>query len=170
MIKLKTERIRFEPLKPKYIAELQKLFCNNDLVMKTTLKGRVFDKEEFETLIETGFINEAKDNYGFWCLLSKHDNEVIGVSGLHKLPYLDKESVEFGFILNQNYWGKGLATEIGNFWFKYAEQVMLLPELIATVSPTNSASRRVLEKLEMEYYEEFKSAERGNRLIYKKTF
>lgn len=165
---LKTERIRFELLNAEYITDLEWLFCKNTRVMRSTLKGRVFTKNEFEDLVKNDFIQSEKDQFGFWCLLSIPDNNLIGVSGLHQFDYLNKEYHEFGFILNENYWGKGLATEIGNFWFEYAKNKVGLTELIATVSPNNTASRRVLEKLKMEYFGEFNSKERGKKLLLKK--
>lgn len=165
---LETERVRFEPLNSKYTKDLESLFCENNLVMKSTLKGRVFTKKEFEELVENNFINSKEDNYGFRCIVTKSESKIIGVSGLHKFKYLEKEYCEFGFILNENYWGKGLATEIGNFWFNYAKNKMNLKELVATVSPSNKASRKVLEKLKMEHFAEFISNERGKRLILRK--
>ena len=165
---LETERIRFEPLNSKYIKDLEKLFCENTLVMKSTLKGRVFTKQEFNQLIQKDFINAPKDTFGFWCLTAISDGKLIGVSGLHKFNYLNKEKYEFGFILDQNYWGKGFATEIGNFWFTYAKNELNLKELIATVSPTNDASKRVLQKLKMQCIGTFTSEERGDRLLFRK--
>ncbi|WP_165749696.1 GNAT family N-acetyltransferase [Cellulophaga sp. Z1A5H] len=165
---LETERVRFEPLNSKSTKDLESLFCENNLVMKSTLKGRVFTKKEFEELVENNFINSKEDNYGFRCIVTKSESKIIGVSGLHKFKYLEKEYCEFGFILNENYWGKGLASEIGNFWFNYAKNKMNLKELVATVSPSNKASRKVLEKLKMEHFAEFISNERGKRLILRK--
>lgn len=165
---LETTRIRFVPLNTIYIKDLKILFCKNNLVMKSTFKGRVFTLEEFEELIKKDFIKSEEDKFGFWCVKSKFDNKIIGVSGLHKFNYLDKDYYEFGFILNENYWGKGLATEIGNFWFKYAKYELNLTELIATVSPLNIASRSVLEKLKMDPFGKYKSQERGDRLILRK--
>lgn len=165
---LKTKRIKFEPLNSKYLKDLEKLFCENSLVMKSTFKGRVFTKNEFDELIKNDFINSEEDKFGFWCLISISDSKIIGVSGLHKFNYLNKEKYEFGFILNENYWGKGLATEIGNFWFEYAKNRIGLTELVATVSPKNLASRKVLEKLKMEILGKYTSKERGERLILRK--
>lgn len=166
---METKRIKFEPLQAKYRNELEDLFCSNNLVMQSKLKGRVFTKPEFEELLENEFIKNKEDKFGFWCVVSKYENKLIGVSGLHKFKQLENENCEFGFILNPNYWGKGLATEIGKFWFDYAKTTMGLTQLIATVSPTNIASRRVLEKLNMEQWKEYKSKERGTRLVLKKN-
>lgn len=162
---LETERIRFNLLADKYLKDLEHLFCENHLVMKTTLKGRVYKKEEFNALLKTDFITSKNDKVGFWCLTSKSIDKIIGITGILKCNYLDKESYEFGFILNEDNWGKGLATEIGEFWIEYAKNKMNLTELIATVSPENISSRKVLEKLNMKFVSNFTSKERGDRLI-----
>lgn len=163
-----TERIQFKPLNSKHQKDVEALFCNNSLVMQSTFKGRVFTKEEFVIVVQEDFITSIKENIGFWCLTTKTKDTFIGVSGLLKCNYLGNESYEFGFILTENYWGKGLATEIGKFWLAYAKNEMHLKELIATVSPDNNASRKVLEKLGMEYVHNFTSKDRGERLLFRK--
>jgi ribosomal-protein-alanine N-acetyltransferase len=161
----KTDRLNFKLFNSKYEKDLEALLCKNPLVMKTTLKGRVFTTQEFKKIVKEDFIQSEKDTVGFWCLTSISEDKLIGISGLLKCTYLNKENYEFGFILNENNWGRGLATEIGRFWLKYAKEEMNLTELVATVSPENIASKKVLEKLNMEYVDEFTSTERGKRLI-----
>jgi RimJ/RimL family protein N-acetyltransferase len=163
---LKTDRLHFKMFNSKYEKDLEELFCRNDFVMKTTLKGRGFTREEFKKVLEEAFIQSESDKTGFWCLTSTSEDKLIGVSGLLKCHYLNKASYEFGFILKEDNWGKGLATEIGKFWLKYAKEEMNLTELVATVSPENIASKRVLEKLNMECVDQFTSAERGERLLF----
>ena len=162
---LKTENIRFEPLQTRYLKALEKLFCENTTVMQSTLKGRVFTKKEFEVLLQKEFIHCKDDHLGFRCVVSRSDGKLMGVSGLHEYNYLGKTYHEFGCILDQEYWGKGFATEIGNFWFAYAKEQLGLSALVATVSPSNNASKRVLEKLEMTPLGKLNSKERGLKLI-----
>ncbi|MGR7814393.1 GNAT family N-acetyltransferase [Lacinutrix undariae] len=164
----KTDRLRFKILNSKYEKDLEKLLCENHLVMKTTLKGRVFTTEEFKKIIKQDFIKSKNDKSGFLCVTSISEDVIIGISGLLKCDYLNKDNYEFGFILNENNWGKGLATEIGQFWLDHAKNNMNLTELIAVVSPENIASRKVLEKLNMECVSELETKERGNRLIFRK--
>jgi ribosomal-protein-alanine N-acetyltransferase len=137
--------------------------------MNTTLKGRVFTIQEFKETLKNDFIQFEHHHVGFWCLTSKTDNKIVGISGLLKCNYLNNDSYEFGFILNEYYWGKGLATEIGKFWLEYAKKEMDLSELIATVSPDNKASRHVLDKLNMEHIGYSSSKERGLRLVLRKA-
>jgi ribosomal-protein-alanine N-acetyltransferase len=163
-----TDRIRFNILNSKYEEDLEKLLCQNDLVMKTTLKERVFTKEEFKKTLKENFIYSKSDKVGFWCLTSNSDDKLIGISGLLECNYFNRVNYEFGFILNENYWGIGLATEIGKFCLEYAKKEMNLTELLATVSPKNIASKKVLEKLNMTYVGRFTSMERGERFILRK--
>jgi RimJ/RimL family protein N-acetyltransferase len=162
-----TDRLRFKMFNSNYEKELEELLCSNHLVMKTTLKGRVFTTEEFTKILKEDFIQSENDKVGFWCLTSISEDKLIGISGVLKCNYLNKEHYEFGFILKENNWGKGLATEIGKFWLKHAKEEMNLTELVATVSPENIASKRVLEKLNMEFVDRFTSTERGERLLFR---
>ncbi|MBU2994892.1 GNAT family N-acetyltransferase [Cellulophaga baltica] len=164
----KTERIQFQPLQSEYISDLEKMLCENHIVMKSAFKGRVFTKEEFKELIKNEFILSKNDILGFRCITSISENKLIGISGLHKFKYFDKEYYEFGFILHENYWGKGLATEIGNFWTNYSKNEIGLTELFATVSPKNLVSKRVLEKLNMKPFATSNFEGRGDRLILRK--
>ena len=166
---LETDRLKFKILNSKYEKDLEKLFCKNQKVMKTVFKGRVFTNDEFKKLLSEDFIKSKNEKVGLWCITSNLNDKLIGITGLLKFNYLNKDNYEFGFILNENNWGKGFATEIGNFWLEYAKNEMNLFELIATVSPKNIASRKVLEKLNMKCVDEFISEERGTRLIFRKN-
>ncbi|ADY29269.1 GNAT family N-acetyltransferase [Cellulophaga lytica] len=165
---LQSQRIQFTPLSTTYRKPLEDLFCKNPLVMQNTLKGRVLTANELQKIVEDDFITTTDETVGFWCLTSKEDNAFIGVSGLLKCNYLGKESYEFGFILDDNFWGKGIATEIGKFWIDYAKNELNLTEILATASPENHASRRVLEKLDLQMVRQFTSKERGARLLFSK--
>ncbi|WP_379953095.1 GNAT family N-acetyltransferase [Dokdonia sp. R78006] len=166
---LETIRLRFEPISPKHLEDAADMFCTNNRVMASTLKGSVFTRSEFDSLLHTDFINEQEPVFGFWCVILKESNRFIGVSGIHKINYQDKEYCEFGFILNDRHWGQGFATEIGHHWISYAAETLQLDNIIATVSPHNLASRRVLEKLDMKYMDQVTSVDRGERIILGKN-
>lgn len=168
MYKLETDRVKFEIIKENHVQDLRELFCQNETVMKTTLKGRVFTEGEFIKLLDDEFCQSENDISGFRCVVSKLTEAVIGVSGLLKCNYLNTPGFEFGFILNHTQWGKGIATEIGEFWMKYSKNELNLTELFATVSPENLASKRVLEKLNMQCIAKVNDSTRGERLIMNK--
>ncbi|MFD1553228.1 N-acetyltransferase [Putridiphycobacter roseus] len=166
----KTERLRFNLLKEDYLKDLTHLFCENHLVMQSTLKGSVYSKDALQQLIKEAFISTAEEQFGFLCITTLKADKLIGITGLLKCQYLNKDNYEFGFILHPDYWGKGLATEIGKFWLDFAKNTLNLSEIIATVNPSNKASNAVMEKLNMTYVTELDTQTRGKRFLYVKTW
>ncbi|MDH3492344.1 MAG: GNAT family N-acetyltransferase [Acidobacteriota bacterium] len=59
---------------------------------------------------------------------------------------------ELGYILARAEWGSGFATEIAGAMADYSRDIMKLKEIFATVDEDHPASRRVLEKVGMEFY------------------
>lgn len=165
-----TQRIKLVPFAPHCFDELVELFCKNQRVMQSTLKGRVYTLKELMQLVAEKFVFSSKDKSGFLCLLSKESNEFIGVSGLLACEYGGYNSYEFGFILKDTYWGRGMATELGEFWLNHADKTLNLKNIMATVSPENEASQNVMRKLLMNLEQELIVKDRGKRLLFVKEF
>jgi ribosomal-protein-alanine N-acetyltransferase len=90
-----------------------------------------------------------KHGYSNWGILPKGENQIVGWAGLQFLPELDE--TEVGFLLDQPFWGKGLATEAARASLNYGFEQCDLEHIIALVHPENLASRRVIEKGGMTY-------------------
>jgi ribosomal-protein-alanine N-acetyltransferase len=70
----------------------------------------------------------------------EHDGRVIGDVGAGRLP-------DFGFMLRQDCWGQGFATEASRAFIDHAFRNTAATELLADVDPRNVASLRVLGRL-----------------------
>jgi ribosomal-protein-alanine N-acetyltransferase len=92
------------------------------------------------------------DNFGFWAVVLKETNEVIGWSGTWLL--WETKEPEIGFAVTPAYWGKGLGTEAASFALKYTFENRSAETVIALTMPENLASRRVMEKLGMHFDDE----------------
>jgi ribosomal-protein-alanine N-acetyltransferase len=68
------------------------------------------------------------------------DGEAIGFVGAGRLP-------EFGFMVHQAFWGRGIASEAARAFVDYAFGHLRVPSLTADVDPRNAASLKVLAKL-----------------------
>ena len=68
------------------------------------------------------------------------DGRVIGFVGAGRLP-------EFGFMVHQAFWGRGIASEASRAFIDYAFGQLGVPALTADVDPRNAASLKVLAKL-----------------------
>ena len=85
--------------------------------------------------------------HGFskWLVLDRDSGVAIGDSGL--LVLQDYGWIDLGFRFVQQYWGRGLATEVASAWVGQAFGEFRLKRLGAFVHPENVASIRVLEKV-----------------------
>jgi len=76
----------------------------------------------------------------------KQNGEVIGWYGLGPFdPFPERIELFCGFALER--WNQGYATEAGRALLDYGFRVVALPEIVASVSPSNPGSRRLVEKL-----------------------
>jgi [ribosomal protein S5]-alanine N-acetyltransferase len=85
--------------------------------------------------------------FGVWAVVDRHTHKIIGRAGLQHLSEVEEVEVSYAFLPDQ--WGKGLATEVAGALVAYGLERVNFPRIVATVSPANKASIRVLEKIGM---------------------
>lgn len=97
-----------------------------------------------ETLaIITRFIKEDET----WAIVDKPSGRVIGSIGLHKDEKRNTKRVRaLGYVLSQEYWGKGIMVEAAQRVMKYAFEEANLNLLSSYHFAFNVRSKRVLEK------------------------
>ncbi len=83
-------------------------------------------------------------------IISKDINEFIGWCGLDHTNKSDTDPALF-YLLKENYWGKGLATEAASALLNLAFTQLELASIHGGAAPENLASKRVMEKLGMKY-------------------
>jgi RimJ/RimL family protein N-acetyltransferase len=105
--------------------------------------------EQTRAAIQLMTENWEKYNFGVWAIIHKEDQRLIGHCGLKFLE--NTTEVQVGYLLLQSYWGQGLGTEAAWAALKYGFEVIRLPRIVAIAKPENIASRRVMEKMGMEY-------------------
>ena len=102
---------------------------------------------------------------GVWCVVERITRDKLGTAILLPLPVEEDDTnwdlvvgdelpdceIEIGYILKPSAWGKGYATEAAKRLLKFAFEETSLEELVATIDPENTASRRVLEKCGLVY-------------------
>jgi GrpB-like predicted nucleotidyltransferase (UPF0157 family)/predicted acetyltransferase len=94
---------------------------------------------------------EHQRNHGFsmWAVVERASGALIGHCGLQHLD--GGPEVEVGWALASDRWDRGYATEAGRASLHHGFDVLGLDEIVAVTRPENLASRRVMEKLRMEY-------------------
>jgi ribosomal-protein-alanine N-acetyltransferase len=83
------------------------------------------------------------EGFGWWILEHKIDEKPIGWCGLRRLESTGE--VEVLYLIEERYWGQGLATEGAKISIEYGFNSVGLEEIIGLVLEGNIASKRVLE-------------------------
>jgi RimJ/RimL family protein N-acetyltransferase len=86
-----------------------------------------------------------------WAVVTKQDPALIGFLGLAPPEFLPEvmPTVEVGWRIDPDYWGRGLATEGGRAALDFGFNVLGLEEIVSICEPENVASWRVMERLGM---------------------
>jgi ribosomal-protein-alanine N-acetyltransferase len=101
--------------------------------------------------VEMGLTQWEEKGYSWWAVELIDGGVLIGWCGLNHLEKTDE--IEVLYLIGEEYWGRGLATEAALASVEYAFDVVGLDRLIGIVHPENIASRRVLEKIGMAHKE-----------------
>jgi len=87
-----------------------------------------------------------------WALELKDELKVIGSIGLHKDRKRDNKSAcMIGYVIGEDYWGKGLATEAAKEVIKYAFEQLNASILSVYHYPFNDKSKAVIDKCGFEF-------------------
>ncbi len=149
MIILETERLLLRQI---HKDDYEALFrMNSDpIVMKYVGDGSTRNHEqmgkELEMLI-SHYIR--KPGLGIWATTLKNANVFVGASGL--VYYDNTTEIEIGYRFLKEHWNKGYATEASLGLLKYGFETLNLNKIVSSAHPDNRASRRVMEKIGMQY-------------------
>lgn len=92
------------------------------------------------------------ENNEVWAIVHKEDNKLIGSVGLHKDPLRSADDVKMlGYVLAEEYWGRGLTTEASKTVINYAFEHLDIKLLSVHHYPFNHRSKRVIEKCGFQY-------------------
>jgi len=93
--------------------------------------------------------------YGFgrWAVIRKSDSAFLGWAGIKYTPIRDEHDIGFRFF--RKYWNHGYASEAARACVAYAFAQLGLMRIVGRAMEDNTASLRVLDKLEMKYFNSF---------------
>lgn len=117
------------------------------------------------------FIEEKK----VFAIVLKENQKVIGSIGIEELSEeLDKDldnllGRELGYVLNKDYWNKGIMKETVSKVVDYCFNTLKLNFLMASYFNHNIASKKVLENLNFKFYKDIIIETRYNNIKEKST-
>ena len=102
--------------------------------------------------IENGpMASYARHGFGLWCVERTADRTPVGMCGILKRDYLDSPDIGFAFL--ERFQGQGYGMEAAAATLAYARATLHLDRMAAVVSPDNTGSIRILQRLGMRYTE-----------------
>jgi ribosomal-protein-alanine N-acetyltransferase len=124
---------------------------SNPLIMQFT-PSRIPQTLEQTKLRLQGQVERQKNlsPFGIWAADLKADSSFLGWFML--LPS-EENCLELGFMLIQEQWNKGFATEVGQVLINFARTYPKISKITAKTNIENVASIRTLEKLGFKYIE-----------------
>ena len=114
--------------------------------------------EESIAMIEN--IQQQYKDFGIgrWAVILKETNEFLGWSGIKFIINEinnHKDFYEIGYRFIEKHWGKGCATEAGKVFVDYAFNELKADAVYAYADAGNENSRKILEKLGLQYVNSF---------------
>jgi RimJ/RimL family protein N-acetyltransferase len=145
-----TPRLLLRAFTEEDLVPLHRILGERD-VLRYFPKTDPLSRDRVQKMIVRLLTHWEERGYGLWAVVSRSTGELMGRSGLQYLT--ETEEVEVDFILDQAFWGRGLATEAGQASLQYGFESVGVGSVVGIVHPENIASQRVLEKLGMRFTE-----------------
>jgi len=130
----------------------QAMFQNEDFV---SCFGVKFTDEQLENIIQRDMGHWQDYGIGPYVWFDKENNQFVGEGGLNRTMVEDTPEIELTYSLQPNYWGKGLAVEIGQLAIDLAFNYLNLDHIVCFTLESNTQSQRVMEKLGFYYAKDF---------------
>ena len=133
------------------VGDLQALvdLFNDPDVVEYIGKRRVADVAAAGPFLERRLARPAGAGMGFWAVTERLTATVIGSANLDPIPADGdrvSDDVKFGVSLRPQWWGRGLATELGVGVLHYADELGL-EQVFAVVEPGNERSHAMIHRL-----------------------
>jgi RimJ/RimL family protein N-acetyltransferase len=145
---LTTHRLTLRPFTENDVAPL---YCilNQPNILQYFPNPEAPSMERVHKIIENQLNHWEEHNLGWWAVVPQGGSELIGWNGLQYLPETDE--VEVGYLLSNQFWGRGYATEGAKASLEFGFDQLGLKRIIGLTHPDNKASQKVLLKCGLEF-------------------
>jgi RimJ/RimL family protein N-acetyltransferase len=150
MNQLETERTVLRMFTTNDLDDLAAILSSPEVMKYLELDCQPISRKQTQITIESIIRHWKNHGFGRWAVICKEDGKLIGMAGFRS----HEDIGELVYVLDEPYWGVGLATEIADAILKYGFEVCNFLSIIAMTRPENVASRRVMDKIGMRFEKE----------------
>ncbi|MDP3889096.1 MAG: GNAT family N-acetyltransferase [bacterium] len=145
---LSTERLILRKVTPEDAHDIF-VYASDQVVNQFMLWPRHESIKDAYAVIDTWIKAYAKNKPAPWVIVDKKSQRLIGTCGFKVWDERDYNA-ELGYVLNREFWGKGLMVEAVNSVIDFCFSNTKLNRIYAYCEERNERSRRVLEKIGMQ--------------------
>jgi ribosomal-protein-alanine N-acetyltransferase len=149
---IETPRLHLRKMCLSDIDDLMNIF--GDPKVMESFNSAPFSREQMNSWLTRNLEHQDKYGYGLFSVVLRSNQLLIGDCGLEHMELQGEEATELGYDFRSDYWNQGFATEAAFAVRDYAFNVLRLSSLISLIRVGNLASRRVAEKIGMQFAEE----------------
>ena len=141
--KIETKRLILRPIS---INDIDNVFeyAKNPLVGPNAGWKPHANKNETEVFVKYAIKKREFGQPGIYAIIFKEDEKMIGTIEIHSF---NQYKGEIGFVLNPDYWAKGIIVEAAKAVIVYGFEILHLKRLQYGYFQYNTRSKRVCEKL-----------------------
>lgn len=145
---LDTARLRLRLFTPHDLDALAQIFGNPAVMRHLGPVGAPMDREESEKALVSIIAHWQQHGIGRWAVEDKELGRLIGYGGLRWFEHAGEGPgrPELVYLLDEPYWGRGLATELARACLKFGFVHRGFGEIVAMTKPGNSPSRHILSR------------------------
>lgn len=149
MLTLETPRLVLRPMTEADRDALLTVFTDPHVM--AAFDSAPFDTAMMERWLRHNLDHQARYGYGLFAVILKADGTLMGDCGLMRLDVDGVDETELGYDLRSDCWGQGYATEAAGAVRDAAFTQLGLERLVSLIRVGNTASRRVAERVGMQW-------------------
>lgn len=144
-VSIKTPQLILRPITKQDVQSIFTIFSDSE-TMRYWSSPPIQKTQEADELVEHSMTNNQ--NQQALCLGLEYQNtaQLIGTCTLFSIHQASRRA-ELGYILNRDYWGRGLMQEALNAFINFAFTSLNLHRIEADIDPRNHASKHLLKRL-----------------------
>ncbi|MBO0992805.1 GNAT family N-acetyltransferase [Bacillus sp. SD088] len=144
---LETERLVLRKIRTEDLGDMH-IYGSNDEVSKHVSWNTHQSLSDTKAFLDNILEQYKKNKIAFWGIELKENRKLVGTINYVTISLKHKKA-EIGYILSQEFWGKGIMTEATKEIIKFGFEKMNLVRIEAKCIVENTGSQRVMEKAGM---------------------
>lgn len=143
---MESKRLHYTVITPED-ADFFTKFYSSELLTNYLPKGRPYNREEIETLLENRLSHWKNYGFGTYILRLKSNGAIIGYCGLEHVYETAMVDIRYG--ITDQLWGQGLGFESAKTIVQHGFVTLGMKQIFGAAKHKNLPSMRILEKLGM---------------------